>query len=885
MGWNVYRLPLIAVWQREFAGYSWQTFQRDALAGITVGAVALPLALAFGVASGADAAAGLVTAILAGSVIAALGGGATQISGPTGAMSAILIVLGQHYGLHGIWTASLLAGLFLVLLGLFRLGRYVSFIPSSVIAGFTSGIALIIAIGQLDNVLGVQTPTAESALEKLLHYALEPPVPDGHTLLIAGIVITTMVVLPRLTRAIPGSLVGIILASLLVEALGWPVPVIGAIPRTLLLENRLTLATVPWSNLMDLIPAAISIAALGAIESLLCGAVGSNMTGVPLESNQELIGQGLGNMVIPFFGGVPATAAIARTSVAIKSGGVTRVTSLVHAGVLVLSVFVLSPFISQVPLSALGGVLLVTAWRMNEWETIHFFQRPGMRHALVGMLVTMLATVSLDLTQAILIGIAISALIYLRQSIESVSVTSAPVDPKRLRAMGHVLQSTSAATHVYYLAGPLFFGSVHTVLETFASSQEYRAIVINMRGVPMIDAMGIQALTQIVEEQQQRGCEVYFSGLQPGVQEAFARSGLLDQIGAEHVFWSTEQAIITIDQRYGAPEGAPVAQFATPFPPDLRVADVMTRDVYSVEPTTPVIEIVTLLLDHELRFLPIVDEQRCVVGVITDGDLLRQGVINLTVAMKQALPLSERAALVLALEAQTKCAADVLTPNPVVVTDSMTLSEAAHLLMQHNLKRLPVVNEQGQLVGILSRDNVLETVAEADIAAVAAPAPVAAHAPRQVSDVMHRQISLVQPATPLVDVLDAVLASPHHRVVVVDEQQQVIGLITDGDVLKRSSRQIQPNVLRRLATWFSGGARPTELAVAVQGHTAAEVMTRRVVPVAATTPILPAIQQLVSEDVVGMPVIDDQQRCIGWVGRMDLLHALLYQGEPAQASQ
>jgi sulfate permease, SulP family len=546
------RFPLLVAWRREFAGYDWTIFRRDLLAGLTVGAVALPLALAFGVASGADAAAGLVTAILAGMVIAGLGGAAFQISGPTGAMSAVLIVLVQRYGLAGLWAAGVMAGVFLLLLGLFRLGRYIAFIPSPVITGFTSGIALIIAIGQIDNFLGITTPKAENNLSKLLGYVTHPITPDWHAVALALIVMLVMIGLPRLTKAVPGSLVGIALATVVAVLAGWQVPEIGTIPRTILLEQRLTWASIPWASLLDLLPAAISIAALGGIESLLCGAVGATMTGKPLDSNQELIGQGIGNMLIPFFGGVPATAAIARSSVGIKSGGMTRVVSFVHTGVLLLSVFALGPLIGRIPLAALAGVLMITAWRMNEWESIHFFARTRLKHAVVGVLVTMIATVALDLTQAILIGIAISALIYIRQSAGSVGVTSEAVDPARLRQIGQRMLTIDKSTHIYYLTGPLFFGSVHPVLEAFATARDYRAIVISMRGVPLIDAMGSQALAQIIEEQRHRGGTVAFSGLQPAVREMFGRTGLLKTIGEEHIFWSADQAIMAI---HGAQPG------------------------------------------------------------------------------------------------------------------------------------------------------------------------------------------------------------------------------------------------------------------------------------------------------------------------------------------
>jgi SulP family sulfate permease len=527
-------------------------FRRDLLAGLTVGAVALPLALAFGVASGATAAAGMVTAILAGIIIAGLGGASFQISGPTGAMSAVLIILAQRYGLSGIWVACLLAGMCLVLLGVFRLGRYIAFIPSPVITGFTSGIALIIAIGQLDNVLGVTTPKTESALLKFIQYITNPPMPDWHTLAIAGIVMLTMIVMPRLTRTIPGSLVGIALASFVAIGLGWDVARIGAIPQTILLDQRLSWAAIPWAQLPELLPAAISIAALGAIESLLCGAVGSNMTGEPIDSNQELIGQGIGNMFIPFFGGVPATAAIARTSVAIKSGAATRLTSIIHALVLLVSGLALAPLIGQLPIASLGGVLLMTAWRMNEWETLRFFAHSRIKHALFGVLVTTLATVALDLTQAILIGIAISALVYLRQSALATEVKAAPVSLERMQQLGHNLQDSCPKVHVYYLTGPLFFGTVHTVLESFRLARAYTTLIISMRGVPMVDVMGAQALTQIIEEQHKHGGEVYLNGLQPAVRTMLERTGVLRMVGEERVFWSADQAIIAVHRHHKA---------------------------------------------------------------------------------------------------------------------------------------------------------------------------------------------------------------------------------------------------------------------------------------------------------------------------------------------
>jgi sulfate permease, SulP family len=544
---------LINIWRAEFQNYTLSTFQRDLLAGLTVGAVALPLALAFGVASGSTPAAGLVTAIIAGLVIAGFGGSTYQISGPTGAMSAILVGLSMRYGMSGVWVAGLLAGALLIALGLFRLGRYIAFIPSPVITGFTSGIALIIAIGQIDNVLGVKTEPAENALLKLAGYFTHPVLPDWHAVAVALIVIATMVVLPHITTRLPGSLIGIVLATVVAGLTGWDIPIIGAIPNTIVLDQRLSFGVIPWASLHDLISPAIAIAALGAIETLLCGAVAGNMTGKPMDNNQELIGQGIGNLLIPFFGGVPATAAIARTSVAVKSGGVTRMVSFIHAGVLLLSVFALGGLIGRVPLAALGGVLLVTAWRMNEWDAIHFFASKRLKHALVGLLVTMVATVALDLTQAILIGIAISAIIYLRQSASAVSVYDEPVNLDKLRGNGYLLERACPDVHVYYLTGPLFFGSVGNVMQIVGETHhQYRTLVLSMRGVPMIDVMGIHALEHLIRTLRERGGDVRLTSLQPAVRRMLERAGLAELLGQHNIYWSAVEAIVAAHNDHAA---------------------------------------------------------------------------------------------------------------------------------------------------------------------------------------------------------------------------------------------------------------------------------------------------------------------------------------------
>ncbi len=537
------------LYQDEFRGYNFAKFQRDLMAGLTVSAVALPLALAFGVSSGATASAGLVTAVLAGFIIGALSGAPFQISGPTGAMSAVLIVLAQKHGLQGVWIAGLMSGLFLLIIGLLRMGRFVAFIPSPVITGFTSGIALIIFIGQLDNFLGVTTPGVDSALFKLTHYFKGGFNLDIHTILLGLIVILTMLLWPKKWNAkFPSSLLGIILATGANALLKWPVAVIGEIPQTLMLADRLTLAQIPWNNLTEFLAPALTITALGSIESLLCGTVASNMTGTRLQANQELIGQGIGNMIIPFFGGVPATAAIARSSVGIKSGGQTRLVSIIHAVGLLASMFFLAPVMARIPLAALAGVLMVTAWRMNEWESIRFLVGKRFKTAMLAFGVTMLATITLDLTQAILVGSLISVMFFISK-IAQIDIEVQDVDPQRLNEKGIEVTGDCSQTKVAYITGPLFFAAVGFFNEAFAHLQGVKTLVLSMRGVSLIDTAGVEAIERLYQRMVSSGGILMFSGVHDNAMNMLERAGLVDKIGHENFFWSSDVALVEAGKR------------------------------------------------------------------------------------------------------------------------------------------------------------------------------------------------------------------------------------------------------------------------------------------------------------------------------------------------
>lgn len=540
---------LYELWRREFQGYDVHKLQKDLLAGVTVAAVALPLALAFGVASGATAAAGLVTAIVAGVVIAALGGAPYQISGPTGAMSAVLIVVATRYGIEGVWTVSLLAGIILIVVGIFKLGQIINFIPSSVITGFTSGIAVIIFVGQIGNLLGVDTIAGENALLQLWEYLQFHQSPNLSAVAISLLVIGVMAVWPKTLNArFPGSLLGLVIATAVVVLFDLDVPTIGNIPQSIILDERLTLAGIPWNRLGELIGPALSVAALGAIESLLCGAVIGRQTNVKMDDIQELFAQGVGNIVVPFFGGVPVTAAIARSSVAVKSGAVTRLTGIVHGLMLLLAALILAPVISQVPLAALGGVLAVTAWRMNEWEAIREIFRQRLTSEMAVFFITLVATAVLDLTQAIILGLGFSALIFVLQSSKA-EIICKPASIEEMRKIGYELRHGGDRILVVYVVGPLFFGTAHRFSRVLEDLDSYDDIILSLRTVPLIDTTGMQAIEELILRHQAKGRQVYLSGLAKPVRERLERGGVIALIGEDKVFWSADQAIVAADRR------------------------------------------------------------------------------------------------------------------------------------------------------------------------------------------------------------------------------------------------------------------------------------------------------------------------------------------------
>lgn len=527
----------------EFRNYSGADCMKDLMAGLTVAAVALPLALAFGVSSGSTAAAGLVTAIIAGLVIGTLSGGYYQISGPTGAMAAILISIIARYGMQGVFTATLIAGILLVLCGIFHIGRLTGFIPAPVITGFTSGIAVIIALGQIDNFFGV-TSEGSSAILKLLSYSqLGFPV-NIQAATLGLFVVLFMVFFPKKWNAVvPASFLSIIFATVLSVILNLDIQTVGAIPKTLFLDTRLDLSAITPAHLSGLIGPAVSIAMLGMIESLLCGASAGKMANVRLNSDQELVAQGIGNIILPFFGGIPATAAIARTSVALKSGARTRLTGIFHALGLLAFMFILGPVMAKIPLSALAGVLMVTAFRMNDWQEIRYIFSHHFKGAAAKYLITMAATIVFDLTTAILIGV-VTALVLLVSRLANIEINYEKVNMDRVRSSDAALAKEFGNAVVAYLTGSVIFANTQAIEEIEACTKDFDTVLLSMRGVSYMDISGAIAFMHVLSDLQAEGKRILLCGVPTSTMAMLKRSDIYDMIGEENFYWSVEKAIL-----------------------------------------------------------------------------------------------------------------------------------------------------------------------------------------------------------------------------------------------------------------------------------------------------------------------------------------------------
>ena len=526
--------------QRSDYAESVRWWRQDLVAGLTVGVVALPLALAFGITAGLGAEAGLVTAIIAGLVAAVFGGSNVQVSGPTGAMTVVLVPIVTRHGIDAVFLVGLLAGVVIVAAGVAGFGRYLAFIPWPVIEGFTLGIAAIIFMQQVPAALGVPKPEGENTAAVAFRAVLDAAGGDGlwWAIGLVVLVIAVMVITPRIHRGLPSSLLAVVAATVVAQFGNATVGVIGELPSSL---PSPSLPAFDAGLASDLFGAVLAVAALGALESLLSAKVADGMAGVGRhDPNRELIGQGLANIVSPLFGGMPATGAIARTAVNVKAGARTRVAAIVHALVLIGVVFAGAGLVAEIPLAALAGVLMVTAVRMVEVHNIRSIVRATRSDAVI-LAVTAVVTIGFDLILAVEVGMAAAALLALRQLARTSTPTAEPLpllDPDMASALW--------ADHIvsYRLDGALFFGAVQRFLGELASVGDVRVVILRLPDLQMLDATGAQALGEIIEELERRGITVLLKGPRDEHLRILQEVGAIDRLAHEnHLFTDLDAAI------------------------------------------------------------------------------------------------------------------------------------------------------------------------------------------------------------------------------------------------------------------------------------------------------------------------------------------------------
>lgn len=540
--------------------YDRELFSRDVMAGIIVGIVAIPLAIAFGIASGVGPTEGLVTAIIAGLLISVFGGSKVQIGGPTGAFIVIIYGIIQQYGLGGLAVATVMAGVILILMGLFRFGTIIKFMPYPIIVGFTGGIAITIFSTQMNDLFGLgieQVPA--NFIDKWICYFRHLDRIDWWAFAVGAASILIIRYTPRLSKKIPGSLAAIVLMTLVCWLLKHfaGVDSIRTIGDLYELPSGLPAFRLPslgeasfYETVVRLLPVAFTIAMLGAIESLLSAMVADGVIGDRHDSNTELIGQGIANVVVPFFGGIPATGAIARTMANINNGGRTPVAGIVHTVVLLMVLLFLGGLVGAIPMPCLAGVLIMVAYNMSGWRTIiGIFKAP--KSDVSVLIVTFLLTVIFDLTIAIEIGLLLAVVLFMRRVTENteIKVYSEQLDVAEgtdLSQDHHEVLDVAKGVSIYEIDGPFFFGVATKFDELMRSTLGSKPLVriIRMRKVSFIDATGLHNLEILIASSQKEGIHVVLSGVKPNVHEALEHAGIDRMIGSDHICDHITKAVV-----------------------------------------------------------------------------------------------------------------------------------------------------------------------------------------------------------------------------------------------------------------------------------------------------------------------------------------------------
>ena len=543
-------------------GYTLKQFFGDLVAGIIVGIVALPLAMAFGIASGVSAEQGLYTAIVAGFLISMFSGCRTQIGGPTGAFIVIVYGIVQTLGLQGLMLATILAGVLLLIMGLCGLGTLVKYIPFPVTLGFTAGIAVVIATSQVPQLFGFalgDDKVPAEFVEKIMFFVHHIDVINFYSLGLAILTVGIVYAVPRITKRIPGSLVAVILCTILVQLCNIPVDTIGhavgkeSVPLELGLPKFVNPVS-DWSsvmpNLSNIFSAAIAIALLGSIESLLSAVVADGMTGTKHRSNTELVAQGIANIATPFFGGIPATGAIARTATNIRNGGRTPIAGMIHAIVLLGIILCFGKYAAMIPLATLAGILITVAINMSEYRLFRTMVFRAPKSDIAVMLITFFLTIFLDLTISIPTGLILASFLFMRRMemafntgsidhrLSALSEDDPHEDPISLRIF-----DVPEGVHIYEISGPFFFG-VAGKFQAAIEGKACRVIILRMRNVPVMDATGVNALEELLRRAKNDHTTVLFTGIRPQPHSVMRKFGLLEQISSEHIHETIVDALL-----------------------------------------------------------------------------------------------------------------------------------------------------------------------------------------------------------------------------------------------------------------------------------------------------------------------------------------------------
>lgn len=545
-------------------GYGKQTFFADLTAGVIVAIVALPLAIAFAIASGVKPEQGLYTAIIAGATISVLGGSRVQISGPTGAFIVVIYGIVQQYGYNGLAIATVIAGVLLIGMGLARMGTLLKFIPYPLTVGFTSGIALIILSSQVKDLLGLETGAVPADfIEKWGVYAQAIHTANPAAIGVAIMSILIIVLWPKVTSKVPGSLIAILAATSAVHVFNIPVETIGSrfgsVPTDLPTPE---VPTITWALVRELFSPALTIALLGAIESLLSAVVADGMMGTRHRSNMELVAQGAGNIISPIFGGIPATGAIARTATNIRNGGKTPVSGLVHSSVLLLIMLFLGQWAALIPMPALAAILVVVAYNMNEWRTFRKLLKSPKSDVLV-LVVTFGLTVIIDLTVAIEVGIGLAALLFMKRMSDTTEVQIITRGLSEGEKEEETADDFSLASRdvpddvaVFEVQGSLFFGAVEQFKETLKDIRLKPVVfILRMRNVIAIDATGLLAIEDLVTSMNRQGIYFLLSGAHAQPLFAMRGSGLLDLIGDDRLCGNIDEALRKAREYLGVVKG------------------------------------------------------------------------------------------------------------------------------------------------------------------------------------------------------------------------------------------------------------------------------------------------------------------------------------------